>query len=43
MTEDPNSRNDGPPPQTEGMGFGLAVLAIIAATCGVIIWASVYL
>ena len=30
-------------PQTEGMGFGLAVLALIAVTCGVIIWTSVYL
>ena len=28
---------------TEGMGLGLAVLAVIAIVCGVIIWSSVYL
>ena len=41
--EQPNSPKDLWRPQTEGMGLGLAVLALIAVVCGIIIWSSVYL
>jgi hypothetical protein len=43
LADDPNAPKDFSQYQTEGMGLGLAVLAVIAVVCGVIIWSSVYL
>lgn len=43
LQEDPDSPKDVWNYQTEGMGLGLTVLAVIAIVCGVIIWSSVYL
>ena len=43
LEDDPNSPKQVTNYQTEGMGLGLAVLAVIAIVCGVIIWSSVYL
>lgn len=43
VTEEPKPPKEVWNYQTEGMGLGLAVLAVIAIVCGVIIWSSVYL
>lgn len=43
MNDQPNPSKGGGNPQTEGMGVGLTVLLVIAAMCGLVIWAAVYL